>query len=119
MPNSSTCTPTLRAAKKPMVILGRGALARPDGAAVLAAAWAIARSADALREDWHGFNLLHLFGGQVAPLAMGFLPGAWGKDLGAMLSGGVDALWLLGADGIDAAAKVYSFACSSRHRTSR
>ncbi|MCC7347388.1 MAG: NADH-quinone oxidoreductase subunit G, partial [Variibacter sp.] len=30
---------TLKAAKHPMVILGRGALARPDGLAVLAAAW--------------------------------------------------------------------------------
>ncbi len=95
---------TLKAAKKPMILLGRGALARADGAAVLAAAWAVAGAADALRPDWHGFNLLHLFGGQVAPLAMGFLPGAGGKDLGAMLSGGVDALWLLGADGIEAAA---------------
>ncbi len=94
----------LREAKKPMILVGRGALARPDGAAVLAAAWAIAQSCNALRDDWHGFNLLHLFGGQVAPLAMGFLPGQGGKDLGAMLSGGVDALWLLGADGIDPAA---------------
>jgi NADH-quinone oxidoreductase subunit G len=95
---------TLRAAKRPMVILGRGALARSDGAAVLAAAWAIARAGHALREDWHGFNLLHLFGGQVAPLAMGFLPGEAAKDAAAMVAGGVDALWLLGADGIDAAA---------------
>ena len=94
---------TLKDAKRPMILLGRGALARPDGAAVLAAAWEIARACNALREDWHGFNLLHHFGGQVAPLAMGFLPGEGGKDLGAMLSGGVDALWLLGADGVDTA----------------
>ena len=32
----------LRDAKKPMVIVGQGALARPDGAAVLAAAWKLA-----------------------------------------------------------------------------
>jgi NADH-quinone oxidoreductase subunit G len=90
--------------ERPMVLLGRGALARADGAAVLAAAWEIARRANALREDWHGFNLLHHFGGQVGALALGFVPGAGGKDLGAMLSGGVDALWLLGADGFDPAA---------------
>jgi NADH-quinone oxidoreductase subunit G len=92
------------AGQRPMVLLGRGALARPDGAAVLAAAWAVARGANALREDWHGFNMLHQFGGQVGALAMGFVPGADGQDLGAMLSGGVDALWLLGADGFDPAA---------------
>ncbi|OYW09286.1 MAG: NADH-quinone oxidoreductase subunit G, partial [Rhodospirillales bacterium 12-71-4] len=97
-------TEAFRAAKKPMVLLGRGALARPDGAAVLAAAWQIAAGADALRPDWHGFNLLHLFGGQVGALALGFLPGEGAKDLGAMLGGGVDVLWLLGADGIDPAA---------------
>jgi NADH-quinone oxidoreductase subunit G len=94
---------TLKAAKHPMVMLGRGAMARPDGAAVLAAAWQVAGMADALRPDWHGFNLLHQFGGQAGALALGFLPGAGAKDLAAMLGGGVDALWLLGADGFDPA----------------
>ncbi|MGG5808362.1 NADH-quinone oxidoreductase subunit NuoG [Falsiroseomonas sp. CW058] len=94
----------LREATKPMVILGRGAIARPDGAAVLAAAWEIARQADALRPDWHGFNMLHHFGGQVGALELGFLPGQGGRDLGGMLAGGVDALWLLGADGFDTSA---------------
>ncbi len=93
----------LRTAKRPMVLLGRGALMRADGLAVLAAAWQVAQQADALREDWHGFNLLHLFGGQVGALALGFLPGAGGQDIGQMLSGGVDALWLQGAGGMDPA----------------
>ena len=93
----------LAGAEKPMIILGRGALTRADGAAVLAAAWELARGADALREDWHGFNLLHQFGGQVAALDLGFVPGDGGMDMAAMLAGGVDALWLLGADGFDAA----------------
>jgi len=92
-----------RAAKKPMVVLSRGALARPDGLHVLAAAWAVAAGANALRPDWHGFNLLHHFGGQVGALELGFLPGREGKDIGAMLGGGVDVLWLLGADGFDPA----------------
>jgi NADH-quinone oxidoreductase subunit G len=94
---------TLKAADKPMIILGRGALARPDGAAVLAAAWALATEVGALKDDWHGFNLLHLFGGQVGALELGFVPRQGGKDLAAMLSGGVDALWLLNADGFDPA----------------
>jgi len=92
----------LEGAQNPMVILGRGALARADGAAVLAAAWELARGADALREDWHGFNVLHQFGGQVAALDIGFVPGEGGHDMDGMLAGGVEALWLLGADGFDA-----------------
>jgi NADH-quinone oxidoreductase subunit G len=91
----------LRNAKRPLILLGRGALARPDGAAVLAATWALAQSLNAITDEWNGFNLLHLQGGQVAALDLGFLPGQGGKDLGAMLGGGVDALWLLGADGFD------------------
>ncbi|MFH5923684.1 NADH-quinone oxidoreductase subunit NuoG [Roseomonas xinghualingensis] len=91
----------LRNAKRPMILLGRGALARPDGAAVLAAAWALAQSLNAVTAEWNGFNLLHTQGGQVAALDLGFLPGQEGKDLGAMLGGGVDALWLLGADELD------------------
>ncbi|WP_426959871.1 NADH-quinone oxidoreductase subunit NuoG [Muricoccus radiodurans] len=91
----------LRGAKRPLILLGRGALARPDGAAVLAAAWALAQSLNAVREDWNGFGLLHQQGGQVGALDLGFLPGEGGKDLGAMLGGGLDALWLLGADGFD------------------
>jgi NADH-quinone oxidoreductase subunit G len=88
-------------AKRPMIILGRGAVAREDGAAVLAAAWALANQVGALTPEWNGFNMLHLFGGQVGALDAGFLPGEGGQDLAGMLSGGVDALWLLGADGFE------------------
>ena len=94
---------TLKAAQKPMIILGRGALQRQDGATVLAAAWKLAAECGALTPDWHGFNLLHLFGGQVGALELGFVPGKGGKGLDAMLAGGVDALWLLNADGFDPA----------------
>ena len=93
----------LKAAQKPMVILGRGALQRADGAAVLAAAWQLAADIGALTPDWHGFNVLHLFGGQVGALELGFVPGQGGKDVATMLAGGVDALWLLNADGFDPA----------------
>jgi NADH-quinone oxidoreductase subunit G len=89
---------TLKAAQKPMIILGRGALQRADGAAVLAAAWQLAADVGALTPEWHGFNLLHLFGGQVGALELGFVQG---KPLADMLDGGVDALWLLNADGFE------------------
>jgi NADH-quinone oxidoreductase subunit G len=92
---------TLKSAKKPMIILGAGALARPDGAAVHAAAWKLATQFDMLSADWHGFNVLHHAAARVGGLDIGFLPSSGGKATTQMLDGGVDLLWLLGADGVD------------------
>jgi NADH-quinone oxidoreductase subunit G len=91
----------LRAAARPMIVLGQGALTRGDGAAVLAAAWALADKVGALTADWHGFNVLHTAASRVAALDLGFLPGADGLGLDGMMGGGVDVLWLLGADALD------------------
>jgi NADH-quinone oxidoreductase subunit G len=88
----------LTGAKHPMVIVGQGALARPDGASILAAAWGIASRAGALTEAWHGFNVLHTAASRVGALDLGFVPGPNGKTADSMLGGGVDVLWLLGAD---------------------
>ena len=93
----------LKDAKRPMVILGAAATARPDGAAVLAGAWELARAVGALSPEWHGFNLLHHAAARVGALELGFLPGPGGKGLTGMLEGGVDVLWLLGADELDTA----------------
>jgi len=93
----------LKNAKKPMLILGQGALARPDGPAILAAAWKLAIETGMLDAEWHGFNVLHHAAARVGALDLGFLPGHGGKNLGAMLGGGVDLLWLLGADEFDTA----------------
>jgi len=93
----------LQGAKKPMVIVGQGALARPDGVSVLAAAWKLAEAVGALLPDWHGFNVLHTAASRVGALDLHILPGPNGKALPAMLGGGVDLLWLLGADEFDAA----------------
>ncbi|MCU0985461.1 MAG: NADH-quinone oxidoreductase subunit NuoG [Acetobacteraceae bacterium] len=93
---------TLKAARNPMVIIGQGALARPDGAAVLAAAWTVAREIGALAADWHGFNMLHTAAGRVGALDIGFLPRHGGRDREGILAGAeageVDLVWLLGAD---------------------
>ena len=94
---------TLKAAKKPMLIVGQGALARPDGAAILAACWKLAAETGMLTAEWHGFNVLHHAAARVGGLDLGFLPGKGAKNLSAMLGGGVDVLWLLGADEIDTA----------------
>ena len=89
-----------RTAKRPMVIVGQGALRGPTGAAVLAAAWAVAT----VTPEWHGFNVLHSAAARVGALDLGFVPGPGGRDLAGMMHGGVDLLWLLAADEFDTAA---------------
>jgi NADH-quinone oxidoreductase subunit G len=91
-------------AKRPMIIVGEAAFARPDGAAVLAACWRLAERIGALSPDWHGFNVLHSAAARVGGLDLGLLPGPGGHDAAAMAAGGVEVLWLLGADEFDAAA---------------
>jgi NADH-quinone oxidoreductase subunit G len=90
-------------AARPMIVLGQGALMRPDGAAVLAATWRLADAVGALKPDWHGFNVLHTAAARVGALDIGFVPGAAGLGLDQMMGGGVDVLWLLGADEFDTA----------------
>ena len=96
---------TLKAAKHPMVIVGMGALARPDGAAVLALARQIAEAANMVRDDWNGFNVLHTAAGRVGALELGFLPGAGGRDVAGILAGAergeIELVYLLGADELD------------------
>jgi NADH-quinone oxidoreductase subunit G len=91
-------------AAKPMLIVGQGALARPDGASVLAACWKLAADMGMLLPDWHGFNVLQTAAARVGAMDLGFFPGPSGKAMAAMMGGGVDLLWLLGADEFDTAA---------------
>jgi NADH-quinone oxidoreductase subunit G len=49
----------LKNAKKPMMILGQGALARGDGAEVLALARRAAEALGVVKDGWNGFNVLH------------------------------------------------------------
>jgi NADH-quinone oxidoreductase subunit G len=87
-----------------MLILGAGALARPDGAALHAAAFALAKEFGMITPDWNGFNVLHHAAARVGALDVGFIPAPGAKVTSDMLTGGVDVLWLLGADEIDARA---------------
>jgi NADH-quinone oxidoreductase subunit G len=91
---------TLKGASHPMIIVGQGALARADGAAILGQAARLAQSVNAAREDWNGFNVLHMAASRVGGLDIGFVPGQGGKDVAGML-GGTDVLFLLGADELD------------------
>ena len=96
---------TLKKASKPMIIVGSGALARADGAAVLAAARAVADSCGLIKDGWNGFNVLQRAASRVGGLDLGFIPGAGGKGTKAILdgasSGEIDVVYLLGADEID------------------
>jgi NADH-quinone oxidoreductase subunit G len=91
-------------AERPLFILGAGALARADGAAVLAAAVKAAQALGAIKDGWNGFSILHTAASRVGGLDVGFVPASGGKAATAMAqAGGVDVLFNLGADEIDIA----------------
>ncbi|MBL8663240.1 MAG: NADH-quinone oxidoreductase subunit G [Candidatus Odyssella sp.] len=96
---------TLRKAQRPMLIVGQGALARKDGAAVLAAARRLAEAAGMVKDGWNGFNVLHTAAARVGGMEVGFVPGQSGRDLEGILagaeSGAIKLVYLLGADEID------------------
>ena len=95
----------LKKAKRPMMIIGMGALVRADGASVLGKARQIAETYGVVTEKWNGFNILHTAAARVAGLDMGFLPDRGGMNIAAMAAaakaGSLDVLWSLGADEID------------------
>ena len=87
--------------EKPMIVVGEQALAREDGAAILAEAHAAALKIGAIKDDWAGFGVLHNAAGRVGALDAGFVPGEGGVDTAAILGGGMDTVVLLGADEAD------------------
>ncbi len=94
----------LRNAERPLIIVGQGALTRPDGAAILALAAKAAQDFGAVSEDWNGFSILQTAASRVGALDLGFVPGEGGLDARAMAqAGALDVVFLLGADEIDIA----------------
>ncbi|MBS3649279.1 NADH-quinone oxidoreductase subunit G [Pseudaminobacter sp. 19-2017] len=91
----------LKNASNPLIVVGQGALTRPDGFAVLAKAAKLAMDVGALTEGWNGFAVLHTAAARVGGLDIGFVPGEGGRDVAGMLDGGADLLFLLGADEFD------------------
>ena len=87
---------------KPMFILGAGAVARPDGLALLSLAAKAALKLGVVKDGWNGFNLLHGAASRVGGLDLGFVPGEGGLDAPAMAKGGaLDLIFNLGADELD------------------
>jgi NADH-quinone oxidoreductase subunit G len=92
----------LKKAERPLVLVGTGALARPDGAAVAAVAAKAATDFGAGKPDWNGFSVLHTAASRVGALDIGFVPGTGGLTAAQMTEpGALDVVFLLGADEIE------------------
>jgi NADH-quinone oxidoreductase subunit G len=95
----------LKDAKHPLIVVGMGALAREDGAAVLALVYELAGKLNAVRDDWNGFAVLHTAAARVGGLDLGLVPGEGGRDVAGILEGcqkkEIEAVFLLAADEID------------------
>jgi NADH-quinone oxidoreductase subunit G len=111
----------LKAAKKPMVILGQGALARADGRAVLTRVRELAENFGMIDEEngWNGFNVLHTAAARVGGLDLGFVPDAGGLDVAGIVTaagkGDIEVVYLLGADEIDMAGLGRAFVVYQGH----
>jgi NADH-quinone oxidoreductase subunit G len=93
----------LKNAKNPLIIVGQGALRRPDGAAVLAQVRALAEAAGVVRDDWNGFCVLHTAAARVAGLDLKLVTRAGVAGIYAGCEkGDIEAVYLLAADEIDA-----------------
>ena len=105
---TSAVAKKLKKAKKPMIIIGQSALVRQDSKAILGALSRIAQKMGVVSKDWNGFNILHLAAARVGGLDLGIVPGRGGMGTKAMLEaskkGGMDVLYLLGADECDLSA---------------
>jgi NADH-quinone oxidoreductase subunit G len=89
----------LKNAKHPIVLVGAGALARQDGAAVLALTAKLAADFGALKDGWNGFAVLQDTASRTGALDIGFAPGGGSLSLAQMTTfGTLDVLFLLGAD---------------------
>jgi NADH-quinone oxidoreductase subunit G len=92
----------LKAAQRPALILGGGAINRPDGAAILHTAYAVADKYAFVRDGWNGFNLLHTAASRVAGLDLGFVPQdakiGVGEIMAEAAAGKIKLLYLMGVD---------------------
>jgi NADH-quinone oxidoreductase subunit G len=91
---------TFAAAKKPLLLVGQGAVSRADGAMIQS----LCARLGVVRADWNGFCVLHTAAARVGALDVGFVPKDGALDAPAMAqAGALDLLFLLGADEIEVA----------------
>ena len=109
----------LKGAERPLIIVGMGAIARGDGAAVLAQIAALAQETGVVRDGWNGFNILHTAAARVAALDLGFTPKAGGRDFAAIVKGAgekaIDVVYNLGCDEFDASKLANAFVIYQGH----
>ncbi len=109
----------LDGAQRPMIIVGIGAIARADGAAVLGEIAGLALRAGVVKEGWNGFNILHLAAARVAALDLAFLPGKGGRDFAGIVSGvaekAIDVVYNLGCDEFDTSKLAGAFVIYQGH----
>ena len=93
----------LAAAKRPLVIVGQGAVTRPDAPEVLSLAARIATMGE-VEAGWNGLAVLHTAAARVGALDLNFVPQGDGLDTIGMVAAAatkaLDVLFLLGADEI-------------------
>ncbi len=94
----------LNKAERPLLIVGQGALARPDGAAIASAAAKLAVACGAVKDGWNGYSVLHTAASRVGALDIGCVPAEGGRNATEMVkAGALEIAFLLGADEIDVA----------------
>jgi NADH-quinone oxidoreductase subunit G len=99
---------TLKKAQHPLILVGSGALARPDGAAVAALAAKAAVELGAVKEGWNGYAFLQWAAARTGALDIGFVPGPGGLRAADMTdAGALDLIFLLGADEIEIASGAF------------
>ncbi|MFK5980944.1 MAG: NADH-quinone oxidoreductase subunit NuoG [Rhizobiaceae bacterium] len=93
-------TRKLKSAKKPLIIIGQGALSRSDSKNILALATQLAVDVKAITPTWNGFSILHTAASRVGGLDLGFVPGNGGMATADILKSS-ELTFLLGADEVD------------------
>ncbi|ATP12391.1 NADH-quinone oxidoreductase [Bartonella henselae] len=89
----------LKEAKKPLILIGEGAVSGKEGLSVLKNLAKLADSIGALSEEWNGFGVLHNAASTVGGLDIGFT-----SELGvANILKTCEVLFLLGADEVELA----------------
>ncbi len=86
-------------------LIGQGALARPDGAAILSMAAKAAVSVGAIKDGWNGFSVLHTaaVAGRRRSISASCRGRAATRPPDMAKAGALDVLFNLGADEIDVA----------------
>ncbi len=113
----------LERARYPLIVVGSGALARPDGGVVLGLARRLADTVGAAGPVWNGFSVLQRSAARAGGLELGIVPADGGLDAGGMLAaaraGGLDFVYLLGADEVDPDAFRDTFTVYQGHHADR